>query len=132
MTLTHSSMGAVVVRPAILTLAFAVFTLDDLSVNPDIAIFAFLQTDVAARENLPTSGNALEVLRCHAYVALSFARMLAPWNTWFDLFLIARCRGIPGLAPFQACTYMAAQHGSSRHSDTAHLFAFFAACCGHG
>ena len=127
MTLTHTSVGAVVVRPATLTLACTMVALDDLPVNPNIAIFAFPQTSMAARENLSTSGTALEILRCHVYVARGFDRMLAPRNVSFDLFLAAHYLEIPRLVTFQACAYMAAQEDNIGHFDLAHLFAFFAA-----
>lgn len=101
--------------------------LDDLPVNPKVAIFAFRRTSVAARENLSTSGAALEILRCHVYVARGFDRMLAPRNVSFDLFLAAHYLEIPRLVAFQAYTYMAAQEGNIGHFDVTHLLAFFAA-----
>ena len=69
MTLTHTLIGAAVVRPATLILICTMVALNDLPVNPNIAIFAFPQTSVAAKENLFTSDTALEILRCHVYVA---------------------------------------------------------------
>ena len=126
MTWARASMGAIIVKPAALTLTSTMVALDDLLISPDIAIFALPQASVSTRKNLSTGGVALEILRRHVHRAGNGNRVLASWNISFYLFFAADLREILYLVTLQARPHMAAQEGNIKEFHLTLLLTFLA------
>lgn len=74
--------------------------LNNLLIDFNIIIFAFLQINVIAKKNFFTSDVALKIFRCHVYVTSSFNYMLASQNILFNLFLATHYFEISRLITF--------------------------------